>query len=138
MFEKKSFWKKVLLGAKRKEEKCFQKLRGLYRAPRSDNSATTLLLYGKGLSRKFVEARAGRHNSRGVQVRTPDAGLRSQGGNRAFLYPGRGYSSAPGDTVGSSAMAPDACSKERGGPGCRDGLTCRERPALVDMDGGFD
>ena len=46
----------------------FQKLRGLYRAPRSDNSATTLPLYGKGLSRKFVEAGTGLHNSRGVDV----------------------------------------------------------------------
>ena len=78
---KRKVLKKVLLGAKARRKNVFEKLGTEYTPGLNLHSATTLPLYGKGLSRKFVEAGTGRHNSRGVQVMTPDAGLRSSGGS---------------------------------------------------------
>ena len=75
-FRKKKFcWKQK----EKEEEKLFIKLWRLYRA---NKFRTTVRPHypnlGTGLSPKSVEARAGCHNSRGVQVMTPDDGLRSK------------------------------------------------------------
>ena len=128
-FAKTSFKKKVLLKTKEEERKMFSKNFGdCTGQTSSDNMCDHItLIWVRGLFRSSLKLGRGAITLEGYRRGSPDTGLCSQMSEaieHSFTLD-RGYSSAPSDTVGSSAMAPELNSRTRVVSGCRECITCR-------------